>query len=52
MEKLSGVVNQQSPGGPPGSAGKDRAPGSDQQTASGQGTATDSESQQASLAGM
>ena len=53
MEKLSGVVNQQSSSGLPTAAGKDRAPGSEQQTAGGlQDMAVESESQQDSSAGM
>ena len=50
MEKLSGVVNQQSSSGLPTAVGKDRAPGSDLQTASGQGTVAEMESQE--TAGM
>ena len=51
MEKLSGVVNQQSPSGPSSAVGKDRTTGGDLQTASGQGAASESESQQASSTG-
>ena len=51
MEKLSGVVNQQSPSGPSTAAGKDRATGGDLQTTSGQGTVAGPESQQASSTG-
>lgn len=51
MEKLSGVVNQQSSSGPSTAAGKDRATGGDLQTTTGQGTVAGSESQQASSTG-
>ena len=52
MEKLSGVVNQQSSSGPSTATGKDRATGGDLQTTTGQGTVTGSESQQASSTSM
>lgn len=51
MEKLSGVVNQQTSSGPSTAAGKDRATAGDLQTTSGQATETGSESQQASSTG-
>ena len=51
MEKLSGVVNQQSTATAPSVAAKDRVPDSDQQATSGQGTTAESESQQDSSTG-
>lgn len=51
MEKLSGVVNQQSSSGASTAAGKERTTGSDLPTTSVQETGTVSESQQASSTG-
>ena len=52
LEKLSGVVNQQSASAPLTAAGKERTVGGDQQANGGQGAVPDSESQQAPSAGM
>ena len=52
LEKLSGVVNQQSSSGPQTGASKERTTGGDQQSADSQGVAGDSETQQGSSAGM
>ena len=51
LEKLSGVVNQQSSSVPFTASGKETTSGTDQQASVGQGAAPDSESQQASSAG-
>ena len=51
LEKLSGVVNQQSSSAPFGGSSKERTVGSDQQTIGGQAGGADSESQHASSAG-
>ena len=51
LEKLSGVVNQQSSGVPAPVAGRERVAGGEEQSTGAQGAAVDSEPQQASSVG-